>query len=242
MARFTRAVLLVMVATTLALTGCGSVDLGRTASGKTASQRLDVAGVTRLDVGSTFAVHVTLGQPEAATVTYDDNLADLLDVGVHGGTLHVRLKPHSIVSGHPTLRAEVTLRGLEGISAGGASTVDVANALQRSALRLTVSGSSRVTANLDLDQADATVSGASRLKLTGIAGTLRVDGSGASVLELAGLRLHDLDIQLSGASNADVQVDRAISAQLSGASHLTYQGTPQLTKLETSGASTIRPA
>jgi uncharacterized protein YbjQ (UPF0145 family) len=49
-----------------------------------------------------------------------------------------------------------------------------------------------------------------------------------------------LDIQLSGASHANVRVDQTIAAQVSGASCLTYQGTPRSTKRDTSGASTIQ--
>jgi putative autotransporter adhesin-like protein len=77
---------------------------------------------------------------------------------------------------------------------------------------------------------------------TGRAGTLKADASGASNLELADLGLEDLDIQLSGASRADVQAAHTIAAQLSGASRLTSRGTPQFTKRDTSGASTIQPA
>jgi hypothetical protein len=51
-----------------------------------------------------------------------------------------------------------------------------------------------------------------------------------------------LDITLSGASRGNVRVDRAIAAQVSGASTLTYTGTPQFTKRDTSGASSIQPA
>jgi hypothetical protein len=53
-----------------------------------------------------------------------------------------------------------------------------------------------------------------------------VDASGASTLGLAGLAVGDLGIQLSGASRADVQADGTIAAQVSGASRLTYRGTP----------------
>jgi hypothetical protein len=93
-----------------------------------------------------------------------------------------------------------------------------------------------------VDRAEGTVSGASRLELTGTAGALEVDGSGASNLALAGLAVDDLDLQLSGASRADVRTDGTITAQLSGASSLTYLGTPDFTRRDTSGASTIRPA
>ena len=150
--------------------------------------------MTRLDVASGFDVWVNLGQPEAVTVTYDDNLADLLDVRVDR-------------------------------------------------LRLLVSGSSRVAAaDLAVDRAEATVSGSSRLELTGTANALNAQGSGASNLELADLQLRDLDIKLSGASHGSVNVTGTITAQVSGASKLTYTGTPQFTKRDTSGGSSIQAA
>jgi hypothetical protein len=74
----------VLLAAALVVSGCGSVGVGRTASGTTASRRIDATGVTRLDVAYGSDVRVRLGQPEAVTVTYDDNLADLLDVRVDG--------------------------------------------------------------------------------------------------------------------------------------------------------------
>jgi hypothetical protein len=198
--------------------------------------------VTRLDVGSAFVVHVALGQPESATVTYDDSLADLLDVGVDGPTLRLQLKPQADVEDRATLRAEVRVRRLDQVRPSGASTVEVTGTLQDPGLRLEESGSSTVTAEVGLDRVQATLTGASRLRLTGQASTLTVAGSGSSELELGRLRAHDLDVQLSGASHADVQVDQTIAARLSGASHLTYTGTPSFTRRETSGASSIEPA
>jgi Putative auto-transporter adhesin, head GIN domain len=122
-----------------------------------------------LDVAYGFDVRVSLGRPEAVTVTYDDNLADLLDVGVDGRTLRIQLKPNTNIDHHPTPRAEVTMTRLEELRSAGAATVTVASKLPDSGLRLLVSGSSRVGAELALDRAEATVSGASRLELTGTA-------------------------------------------------------------------------
>jgi hypothetical protein len=242
MIRVARLGVLVIVVAVLALSGCNGTGPGRTTSGNASSKRLDASGVTRLDIAYGFDVRVTLGQPEAVTVTYDDNLADLLDVGVDGRTLRLQLKPHDTISNRPTLRAEVTIRRLEEVRVAGGSTVAVAGPVQNPGLRLVVSGSSRVAADLGLDRADVTVSGSSHLELTGTADTVKADGSGASDLELAELSLHHLDIRLSGASHANVQADQTIAAQLSGASRLTYKGTPRFTKQDTSGSSTIQPA
>ena len=237
-----RASVLVLLAAALAVSGCGSIGPGRTPSGTTTTRRIEAAGVTRLDVAYGFDVRVSLGQPEAVTVAYDDNLADLLDVAVDGRTLRIQLKPNSNIDNHPTLRAEVTMSRLEEIRSAGASTVTVATKLPGASLRLLVSGSSRVVAtDLAVDRAEATVSGSSRLELTGTANALSAQGSGASNLELADLHLQDLDIKLSGASRGSVQADRTIAAQVSGASKLTYTGTPQFTKRDTSGGSSIQP-
>lgn len=242
MHRSVSAGLLVLIAAVLAVGGCGSVKVGRSASGTTASRRIDATGVTRLDVAYGFDVRVRLGQPETATVTYSDNLADLLDVRVNDSTLRVQLRPNASIGNRPTLRAEVTVSRLEEVRAAGASTITVTSTIRDSGLRLLISGSSRVTAELALEQAEATVSGASRLQLTGRATTLSTTASGASSLELADLQLQDLDITLSGASHGSVQADRTIAAQVSGASKLAYKGTPQFTKRDTSGASSIQPA
>jgi len=243
MSRFITSALLAVIAAVLFGSGCGGEGPERTASGTTTSKRVDATGVTRLDVGSAFDVRVDTGQEEAATITYDNDLADRLDVAVDSGTLRIRLRPPTTIADQGTLRAEVTLRRLEGIRAGGASSVDVTAMPASTDLRLELNGGSRLTADLAApEKVDATVSGASRLELTGTPDALSADGSGASRLELAGLRLQRLDIQLSGASRASVNVERTISAQVSGASRLTYTGTPEFSKRDASGASSIEPA
>jgi hypothetical protein len=232
--------LLAVVAIVLALGGCGIAG-GRAASAATASTRIDAAGASRLDVADGFDVRVSLGGPNAVTVRYDQDLADLLDVRLDGTTLRIHLRPPGFHRTPGTLRADVTINRLEEIRAAGASTVAVTGAVSDAPVRLTVAGNSRLAAELALDRADATVSGSSRLQLTGTADTLTANASGASSLTLGDLHVHHLDINLSGASRGSVQVDRTIAADVTGASHLTYKGTPQFTKRVSAGASTIQP-
>jgi hypothetical protein len=67
-----------------------------------------------------------------------------------------------------------------------------------------------------------------------------------TVLEDHGLRRsyrhYSLDIRLSGASRGSVNVTGTITAQVSGASKLTYAGTPQFAKRDTSGGYSIQAA
>jgi Putative auto-transporter adhesin, head GIN domain len=226
------------VAAVVALSGCGSAGESTTSTAP-ASKRIDATGATRLDIAEGFDVRVSHGSPDAVTVSYDKDLADLLDVRLDGTTLRIHLRPRAFQRSPGTLRADVTINRLDEIRAAGASTVAVTGAVSDLPVRLTVAGSSRLAAELAVERADATVSGSSRLQLTGRADTLAATGSGASWLTLDNLRVHDLDISLSGASRGTVQADRTIAAEVSGASHLTCRGTPRFTKRISSGASTI---
>jgi hypothetical protein len=91
-------------------------------------------------------------------------------------------------------------------------------------------------------QVDADLSGSSSLDLDGHADRATVHASGASQARLNRLGVGSLTINLSGASNGQVWVRDAISAELSGASTLTYKGSPKFTRRTLSGASHIEPA
>ena len=90
-----------------------------------------------------------------------------------------------------------------------------------------------------MDEVDLSLSGASNAELSGSASRLLVSGSGASRLDSLQLQASDLVIELSGASEATVSVTGTISAVVSGASNLRYEGSPNFTKKDLSGASTI---
>lgn len=99
-----------------------------------------------------------------------------------------------------------------------------ADVTARSLSRIDVSGASQVHLSdvLTGTRFEVVVSGAGRLD-----GTARVD--------LA-------NVKLSGASTADVSVTDTISAGVSGASSLTYRGSPEFTRRDVSGGSSITTA
>jgi hypothetical protein len=184
---------------------------------------------------------VATGPAEAVTVRIDDNLVDLLDVGVEGDTLRIGLKP-STGTIDATLEADVTVTTLDELSVSGASTVTVAEPVASHDLAVTVSGASRLVAPLGIEGGGIEISGASHVELSGSAAALEVTVSGASDLDAAALSVGELTIDLSGASHAAVTVTTSLSAGASGASSLTYSGSPEITRSDTSGASSIQPA
>lgn len=235
------AVLLCLLIAVAASGCCGPIALGGVGlvgSGRTVTREMDLAGFSHVQAGSAFVVDIKQASTYRVTVTVDDNLADYLDVSVSGDSLRLRLKPgHSYSRG--TLRAEVTMPTLRGIDLSGASQATLAGFESAESLGLNLSGASILRGSIEAGDVRLEASGASTVELTGAGDTLSGMGSGASAIRLADFPVGDADISLSGASRADLDVRGRLNADLSGASHLEYAGSPTLGRTQTSGGSTI---
>ncbi len=209
-------------------------------SGHLASRVISLPGVTSVVVGASFVVHVTVGEPERATIRIDDNLTDQLDATVTEGTLHLGLKPGSNVR-NATMSAEITVRGLDHLSTGGASQATLDSPVTGPSLQLVADGASTVIGPLRVDHLKASGSGASVLALSGHAGDLDFSAAGTSRLLGSELTVANLNALLSGASQATVAVSDTLAATADGVSVLRYRGTPTITRRQTSGVSSIGP-
>lgn len=143
--------------------------------------------------------------------------------GVISGSseLNARVKSSSTrinLSGASDLKIEVITGSLEIISSASSETSGMAEALS------TVFH----------------LSGASSMELTGKGGNIELSGSGSSSFQLLQFAIEDVNIGLSGASDADMVINGRVQGYLSGSSELRYEGTPVVEKdFNISGASTI---
>lgn len=207
-------------------------------SGRLTSRLVDVSNVNALVIGSGFVVRLDLGPSERAKITMDDNLADRVQATVTGGELRLGLTPGAQVR-DATLTAEITVARIDRLATSGASRVELASAPAGSALRLVATGASAVTGPVQVDRLQVTASGAATLALSGRASDLQLRGAGTSRLPLVDLAVRNLDAVLSGASHATVTVSDTLAAQTTGAAVLRYRGSPNITRKQTSGASSI---
>lgn len=207
-------------------------------SGNMITIDIPVADFSRVEVSNAFDVNVTIGEVPSLSLRIDENVEPHLDVGVSGDTLRIGLES-GISFREVTLEADFTVPSLDWIEASGAVEMHLENQLTGDNLQIELSGASFLDGPVEVQSMTAAVSGASELVLTGRVGSLTVDASGASQLALLELAVDQMDVRLSGASNADVSVGGTLSANLSGASSLRYRGEPTITGVESLGASSI---
>jgi hypothetical protein len=93
--------------------------------------------------------------------------------------------------------------------------------------------------NVNLEYCKVNCSGASDFSCKGYAAKTDFNGSGASYFKTLNLESENLDIDLSGASNAEVTVNNTIKGHLYGASILKYKKATDVSGVHVSGGSRI---
>jgi hypothetical protein len=214
---------------------------GITGSGKLVTKELTLGEFTQIDASSSFQVDVTQGATSSVVVTADDNLWDSVGVRNDGGTLHLSTKPGSYNNTH--ISAKIVTPHLSALTLSGATkgTIEGFNdAAGR--MDLSVSGASTLDGGLRQGQVTLDVSGASTATLHGAADLLNVTVSGASHGGLEDIVSDAIRADISGASNAKVNARHKLDYDVSGASHLSYAGSPTIGQADVSGASSVTSA
>jgi hypothetical protein len=210
-------------------------------SGDIRTVRYDYRDFSRVAVSDTFRATITQGGEFSVVLRVDANLLDHLGVTVDGDELEVELRGNQRLRGSFTMEAAITMPVLDAVQISGASQIEAGGFTGAGTIVAEVSGASRLEMTVVAEELEVDASGASRVTLHGKAESLVVDASGASTIAAEGLEANSCEVELSGASNAQVQAGRQLGpANLSGASKLTYLGSPELVEIDTSGASSVR--
>jgi hypothetical protein len=162
-----------------------------------------------------------------------------LDVRLEGRTLRIGFKAECWVSGATTMEAEIAMPALVGLNLSGASQGVISGFKSERPLELEVSGASAIRGDIESGDVTAGISGASSLQLDGRGSDLKLNVSGASRADLAGFRVRDADVEVSGASSARVAPSGRLDVEASGASRVYYLGNPTMGRVEVSGGSVV---
>ena len=252
-------VTLVAVLAAALFSGCGATGLGNIVT-----EEKDFTGFTYVEVEGTFEVEITQSESFSIIISADENFSDYVAVTKEGQTLRIYLNPRHTFTDFTlqarTMKATITMPALYGLHLSGASkgtitgfkssrdfSVDVSGA---SSLDMTdievddaefkISGASKVSGSISADDTEFEVSGASKIELKGSADDIMLNASGASQVNLADFPLNNAAVKLNGASEATVNVKGRLDATVNAASSLYFLGNPTMGNVSVTGASTIK--
>lgn len=188
-------------------------------SGNSATEHREVSRFTGIDVSSSFQVEITAQKDFSVTVEADDNILPLIETEVNRGVLNIECSRR--VSPKTPMKIIISAPDIESIETSGVANVTL-NSLKN--------------AGLNIDS-----SGASKVLVTGETSKLVVDVSGATKIDTEGLVTENADVDSSGASSVKVNVTGTLRSDASGASKITYSGTPRELNTKKSGAASVSP-
>jgi hypothetical protein len=208
--------------------------------GAVVTQEKPLSGFDRVQVSQAFQVDIRQGEAFRVVIHIDEELVKYLEVIQQGDTLRIGLKPDfSYRTDHATMQAEVTMPELTGLDLSGASRATLAGFESGKPLGAELSGSSSLRGAVRAGDTTLDVSGSSKVTLTGSTKDLTVQASGSSVVNLSDFPAADAWVQSSGASEVRVDVSGRLQVNASGASQVSCHGDPTLTRMETSGSSSL---
>lgn len=206
------------------------------------TKKFKVANFNSIELGSAFEVHVHKGNVYAVSVTGREKDIDELEVSSSSGKLEIGYEAGwkwTWNNNRSKLVVNITLPRLNSGDFSGASKVDLQGFTNEEEMTLIFSGASKgVIEGLHTDKLKLELSGASDCKISGHTDYLKVEASGASHLKALDFFARNVDVDASGASSAQVHVQKSLKVDASGASHVKYKGSPVIVK-DLSGAASL---
>lgn len=231
--------IIAVVGLSIALTACEKV-FGVKPSKSVTTETRSVSGFNSIDVSGALDVELTWSPgTEACSVKANSNLHQYIITEVNSGTLYIRRKEKVKILPGENVHIYVTVSDLNNVRLSGASTASLVNSLGSSTVSFLLSGASKLSGPLQVQNLLLSASGASDFDLTGKAGYASMGLSGASEFSGFGFACDTLDAILSGASEAKITVYNLLNVEASGASSLKYTGNAVIGDLKLSGSSEV---
>lgn len=202
----------------------------------------DVDEFKSIEVSSGFIVYISQGKTQAVAVSCSNekNNEDIITT-VENGVLKI-YRPKStfkLLHKNQKFRAYITVKNIEKLDISGACIVNLVNPIKADDLEIDISGASIIKGEVNAKHLNSDVRGASISTLKGNVASARINVSGASILKAFNLLVEEYDINVSGASIANIYVTQKLIASASGTSSIKYKSTTENIKVNSTGLSNI---
>ncbi|MFT3822346.1 MAG: head GIN domain-containing protein [Chitinophagaceae bacterium] len=194
-----------------------------------------------IKVSNAIDIYISQSDKEALAVSAaKDEFRDRIRASVENGVLTIWYDNDSKNwNSNKKLKAYISVKTLDKITASGASDVYVEGTLKGGDLAFDLSGASDFKGAVEVTSLTSKMSGASDVTISGTAGVLTIDANGASDFKGYDLRVDKCSIEASGASDVKITVNKELNARVSGASDVNYRGDAVIRDIKTSGASSV---
>jgi hypothetical protein len=173
-------------------------------------------------------------------VEADDNLQQYVETFRDGDVLRIKTEEGYNLKPSKQIKVYVSSAMFKKFEASGACDIFSEGKISSTSdIDVDLSGSCDVTLEISAPKITADVSGACSVKLKGDTKEFRIQGSGSTDIKCFDLVADKVDLDISGAGDAEVYANVKLSGDISGAASVNYKGAAQ-TDIHTSGATSVK--
>lgn len=208
------------------------------------AQERKVEPFNAIEISGAINLFLSQGRETAVAVSASEaELMDKIKTVVRNNTLYISLDTKGMSWkkwGNNQVKAYVTFTNLSRLEASGACNIKTASKIKVDDLKVELSGASDFTGDVDLGSIRVDLSGASQINLKGTVNQAVFLASGASSIKAFDLLSNFCKIDASGASSIRIHANKEISVEASGASSIQYKGDAMIKDFNSSGASSVK--
>jgi len=195
------------------------------------SENRPVEGFDAVNMQCAGDLVIVQGDKESLVVKGEESVLPKLQTYVDGNALMIGFNWADILfTPRQNIIANVTVKELSSISISGSSALEVWP-LQTRELRVVISGSAHgEIEKLTAEKFTLTISGNSRLVVTGEVQKMENHVSGSSKLDAERLACRDAEIRISGSGDVVLNASDHLNISISGSGSIRYHGNPHVSQ------------
>jgi len=206
------------------------------------AQVRQITNFSAITVSGEINIYLSQGNEDAIAVSasepaYRDNIR----TSVENNVLKIWYdgKGWSYNQGNKKLKAYVSFKNINKLSASGASDVHVNGLIKGNELAIHLTGASDFKGAVDINKLSLNQTGASDITISGKASTVNIEAVGASNVKGYTLEIENCTVRATGASDIKITVHKELTANATGASSISYKGNGVIKEVHSSGASSV---
>lgn len=168
-------------------------------NGHVVSQERNVDNFTAIKLSSSADIYITQGE-QSVVVKTDENILELIETKVDGGTLTISVKGRGFRSVEG-LDVIISVPNLDNISNSGSGDIEFGGVFKAKDLLIRINGSGDLDGEFDATNLELKISGSGDSDISGIMGLFKVTVSGSGDVVAEGLKLEECFIKNSGSGD-----------------------------------------
>lgn len=198
---------------------------------------------TAISVSSGIDLYLSQGNEESLAVSASEQqYLDRMITEVENGTLKIYFnnKGFNWKHGNRRLRAYVSCKTLDKLSASAGADVHVSGNINSSKLYIDVSSGAGFTGAVTASEMSADVSSGAAMKISGSAAKLTVDVSSGADFKGFDFAADYCNASASSGAGVHVTINKELSAKASSGGDIHYKGTGLIRDIKTSGGGSVK--